>query len=227
MTYLSQMIEALKLASPICLASRFDDGLGHCLEASIGGAGALSRRGIEARVLPCAVVVQSAGAGRCWSAGLSPSQIYALLPSSKPPFEEFRRASFGSNFDEERPLHVVIEARHAGERAIVDLTIGQLRSGGAPVPFQLDARVAPDGGWVELNGDGLLIRYMDSPNQDHLPPDAKSDRCTGIVDDLHDAMSLAIQCQFNFRRFHDELRSQFPKEMLTWERRIARWMTIP
>lgn len=227
MTYLSQMIEALKLASPILLASRFDDGLGHCLEASIGGAGALSRRGIEARVLPCAVVVQSAGAGRCWSAGLSPSQIYALLPSSKPAFEEFRRASFGSNFDDEHPLHVVIEARHAGERAIIDLTIGQLRSGGAPVPFQLDARVAPDGGWVELTGDGLIITYMDSPSLDHLPPAAKPDQFAGFVADLHDGMSLALQCQLNSRRFLDELRSQFPQDMLTWERRIAGWMTIP
>lgn len=145
----------------------------------------------------------------------------------KPAFEEFRRASFGSNFDDEHPLHVVIEARHAGERAIIDLTIGQLRSGGAPVPFQLDARVAPDGGWVELTGDGLIITYMDSPNLDHLPPAAKPDQFAGFVADLHDGMSLALQCQLNSRRFHAELRSQFPQDMLTWERRIAGWMTIP
>ena len=131
-SYLRRMIEALKLASPIFLASRFEDGLGHCLEASIGGVGALYRRGIAARVLPCAVVVRSVEAGRCWSAGLSPSQIYSLLPSPKPAFEEFRRARLGSGFDDDHPLHVVIEAKHEGERAIIDLTIGQLRLGGAP-----------------------------------------------------------------------------------------------
>lgn len=227
MSYLRRMIEALKLASPIFLASRFEDGLGHCLEASIGGVGALYRRGIAARVLPCAVVVRSVEAGRCWSAGLSPSQIYSLLPSPKPAFEEFRRARLGSGFDDDHPLHVVIEAKHEGERAIIDLTIGQLRLGGAPVPLQLDAQVDPDGGWVELAGDGLIITYMDSPNLEHLPPAPKPDQFAGFVADLHDGMSLALQCQLNSRRFYEELRGQLPKEMAIWERRIASWMTGP
>lgn len=226
MNYLHRMIEALKLASPICLAFRFEDNFAHCIEASVSGAEALRRREIEARALPCAVLVKSTNGMQGWSLGLNPRQIYDRAVEPIVTFEEWSKGRFMGRLDDEYPIHMVIEAKHAGERVIVDLTLGQLRSPGrAPVPPQIDATVSPDGGWVERTGNGLTITYMDSPNIEHIPEDAKTYRDLDYVEDLHRLMEIALQCQLDPAKYLNELRQRIPADIEVCDQRLSRWMS--
>lgn len=226
MNHLHRMIEALKFANPFCLVPRFDDGLAHCIEVSVCGAEVLRRQRIVARTLPCAVVV-TGELGQGWSLGLNPRQLYALTRPNLP-FEEWSRVRFASKPVDDHPIHMVIEAKHAGQRAIIDLTIGQLRSlGRAPVPLHLHAMVGVDGGWVELTGDGVVITYMDSPNTEHLPAEARDYHDPNYVDDLHRMMELALRCQLDRVRYLDELRRLNPEGVERCNERLSRWMAGP
>jgi hypothetical protein len=49
-------LQALKLATPIALATRFDDSYSHAVEASLSGAELLRQRGIDARAVPCGIL---------------------------------------------------------------------------------------------------------------------------------------------------------------------------
>ncbi len=80
--YFVRTINALRMVAPLCIAARYDDGFKHCVEASVAGANALKRRrGIKARAIPCAVVVQHAESDVIVTIGFAPRQIYDRLPA--------------------------------------------------------------------------------------------------------------------------------------------------
>lgn len=105
--YFRRVIEALGVASPLALAAQFEDGLGHCVEASISGAAALRRRKIKARAVPCAIMGVKDG-GDLFSVGLSARDAYNIME----PEEAFEEWSRGSTFpvDKRFHAHMVIEA---------------------------------------------------------------------------------------------------------------------
>ncbi|MGD0680317.1 MAG: hypothetical protein ABSC94_33495, partial [Polyangiaceae bacterium] len=143
-----RMIKALRGVAPFCIAARFEDGFKHCVEASVAGAEALKRRaGIKARAIPCAVTLQHAESDVTLTIGFTARQIYDRLSEAegRPSFEEWRATEARDLPDNEAPFHEIIEARFGGERALIDLTLGQLRQTGAPytetVPLNLGAVV--------------------------------------------------------------------------------------
>lgn len=237
MSHLVRVVEALKLASPYCLAARYDN-LKHCVEASVSAAAALRRRNIKARAVPCAVWMRSPDGDRCLSIGLTPRFLYdRLTQEPKPPFDEWKAATAAAVPDEEFPLHMVIEAKLGGERAIIDLTIGQLCQVGAelaaPVPLQL-AAIRRDGEWwPEFDHAGWVIKYLPSPHPpaalDPVLRDARKYESmnSGFVADLHDSIELALQCGGDVGRYRWELHSQRPIEAGEIEAKILGWMRTP
>lgn len=219
--YFRKVIEALGVASPLCLAAHFEDGLAHCVEASISGAAALRRRKIQAQAIPCAIVGSRDG-DVSFAVGLSARGVYEFVEATGP-FEEWAR---GSSFPEDKRFHahMVIEARFAGERAIIDLTYGQLRQGhGLDVPLHL---LAFGDGWPRSQGPGWKLAYMDSPHAAKIREETKIWVGKGLTDDLHDMMEAALYCGCDRSRFLALLRSQQPELVDAVLPRLARFMEL-
>jgi len=228
--HLKQMVQALRLVAPFCVAARYDDGFKHCVETSVSGAAALRRRHIIAQPVVCAVMVFKEDGTSGLTIGLSPRQIYDRARASDgpslPPFEEWKEQVARGVPEEEHPIHEIIEARHNGERALIDLTLGQLRQTGIPdsdkIPLTVMANLKK--GWPDLQAPPWRIAYMDSPHDAQVlaESNAKVSRYSNqsFVDDLSDMMDLAIKEGLELDRVLAEMRRQQPETFKTCIARI-------
>lgn len=206
MMHLERMATALALAAPWALAPRFGD-LAHCVEASIGGVGALRRRKIDAKTTTCAVVAGDGAPNLCamyvGHTRKSAHAWYAAHCVDPMTFDEWTDHSEGHGSAlPETSLHVIIEARHCGRRALIDLTVGQVvaASGGRiAVPASL---VYIGRGWPVLGtSESAFIEYAAAPDSGTW----RDYRAPGLVDDLDAIMSVALSCDINRERFAAEM----------------------
>lgn len=227
--YFQRMIDALVLVAPLCIAARYEDGFKHCVEASVCGAAALRRRRIDARPVPCAVVTLGEGEALAFTIGLSPRQLYERVDSAsaeRPPFETWRTDVARAVPDEEDPIHEVIEARFAGKKALIDLTIGQLRQTGHPDAMKIPLSLVGTGdGWPSFRAPGWTISYEASP---HAPAviaraNAKVNKYSNpaFVAEIHDMMELALRFDLDRDRLQAELMRQQPETFATCIARIG------
>jgi hypothetical protein len=230
--HFSRTLEAIKLVAPLTIVARYDDGLKHCVEASVAGAKALARRNIKARAIPCAVVGFHGAGQRGLSIGYSPRQLYERMEKSGggpplPPFDEWKSSMKGLP-DDEHPIHEVIEARFGRERAIVDLTIGQLRQTGDPdahrIPYAL---VALGDDWPALEGDTWTFFYEASPHDPNVlaESNARVNQYSnpGFVDDFHAMIGLALSLDNDAGRVHEQMERQQPE---TFRQCLTRLSTL-
>lgn len=227
--HFKRTIDALVLVAPLCIAARYEDGFKHCVEASVCGAAALRRRKVDARPIPCAVLAMGDGEASGLTIGLTPRQLYERVDfgaAERPPFEAWRADVARAVPDEEDPIHEIIEARFAGQRALIDLTIGQLRQTGHPDAMKIPLSLVSTGdGWPSFHAPGLTISYEASPH----PPaviassNAKVKKYSNpaFVDDIHDMMELALRLDLDRDRLHAELMRQQPDAFAACISRIA------
>lgn len=67
------------MVAPLCIASRYEDGFKHCVEASVAGAEALRRRKIDARPIPCAVKAVHETEASTLTIGFTRKQLYERM----------------------------------------------------------------------------------------------------------------------------------------------------
>jgi hypothetical protein len=226
--YFDRTIKALRRVAPLCIAARFDDGFKHCVEASVAGAEALNRRkGIKARPMPCAVAVRHVDSDVTLTIGFASRQIYDRLPvEGRPSFEEWRATEGRDLPDNETPFHEIIEARFGRERALIDLTFGQLRQTGAPhsetLPLNVGAVVGE--GWYEFDSPPWTIGYMEPPHDAKalaaFNADVKKYSNPEFVADIHDMMELALSVDLDPERLMTALARQQPETLRTCQSRI-------
>jgi hypothetical protein len=148
-------LQALTYAAPFAIASRYEDGFRHCVEASVAGAGALRRFKVPARPVPCAVILLHDRGEAALTIGFSPRQVYDLQGDPKPPYEEWKATVARGLPDEEHPFHEVISADDG--RYVVDLTLVQLRQTGIAdadaIPMTVVAKSGANGWPVVRAGE--------------------------------------------------------------------------
>ena len=131
LSHFQRIIKALTMASPLILVLRYQDGLNHCIEASICAGEALARRKITTRVVPCfAVATLRTSQNSAIPIGLTPRQMYNLIDWGDrpvPPYETWKVQYADKVTEENLNTHAVLEATLGDERALIDLTLGQLR----------------------------------------------------------------------------------------------------
>ncbi len=206
-----QTIEALALAAPVCLASQFENGLAHCVEASICGAIALTSRKLEARAIPCAMIGVNESQGIDMAVGLTAKEVYERMSPDDGPLPSFEEWCADKRFPGgDCPIHMVIEARYHNERAIIDLTAGQLRqSHGIELPLSLHFFGE---GWKEFERKGWRLMYIDSPHAEEILKKTSGVKNLGLVGDLEDLMAVAIQVGLDRDRFWQALRRAHPQQ---------------
>lgn len=212
MNYLRKIVEALKLASPVCLAGRFDDGLAHCVEASVYGAKALALRNIKATAVPCAIVGVNDENTRNLSLGLSAREIferYQREVGETLEYEPWKAKNLPGVPDDVAPIYMVIRANFHSEHVLIDLTAGQLgRVSGAEFPMQIDA-TGPADKWPSFASSGWTVEYVETPRAAMVLDAIKGMTDPGYVADLQSLMDVALRCELDFTRFHGELAEKY------------------
>lgn len=156
---LQQVVDALLLASPICLFSRFEE-VSHCIEVSTAAAEALHVFGIDARVVPCGVVAYSAARRVYGVLGVSPRFIHARTPGA-PPFEAWlKRHNISGPSVRAAPLHVAVEVRHVEARVLIDLALGQLLCLPSEDLILQPVMPFPEGEWPCFEVGDWEVRYQ-------------------------------------------------------------------
>jgi hypothetical protein len=210
MTHLEKHCEALGLSSMIIRSERFPPGVGNCLPASVGGVQILKKRKIEARVLVCSMIAKNYDIPAMAFVGHSAETAYGIakgMPEFEvPPFDDFKKG-FPEHSEKEPPFHMVIEAKHAGKRIIVDLTSGQgNNASGLKVPPFL--WVVTDKGLPTVRfEDGTYADYNDRPFPPSAPlPDFKNYKLPeNWIADWNVLMDVALHCELDPRRFMFEV----------------------
>lgn len=226
---IDRTVMALRLAAMYAVPSRFEDGLAHCMEASVAGAAALRRRGLNARALPCAILGVHFERGVQFAVGLTAEEMYARVDRSAgnvPPLDAWLE-EHGSRFPAATgtAFHAVIEASLRGRRAVIDLTAGQLRqSFGVPLPVAI-ARFGS--GWPVVEVDGWRIRYVESPREREVTELGVQYDASGFTDDLDALMDAALDCDLDPGRLHVALGMSQPEIVATVVSRLNRFMEGP
>ena len=224
--FFRRVIGALTLAAPFALASRFDS-LAHCVEASMCGAAALRRKHIKATARPCALVGRMAPEGVQFSVGLDARDVYGMLSTAEgppPAFEEWRDQVARGSLPAEGSFvaHMVIDASFQGDRALVDLTLGQIReSHGVPVPHSMVCNYS--GEWPSIGGDRWEARYVDSPHEARIQAMTRAYTANGLVDDLDALTDIALQCRGDVDLFFDVLARSQPEQFSAAMSRLQRF----
>lgn len=214
MSKLKQAIDALLLANPLCLAMRYDDGLGHCIEASVNGAMALQKHGVSAEAVPCTLRADNQPKDRSLTIGMHPQELYERFDKSDgkcPPYEEWIAHHAHSLPAEEEMgrMHMIIRASHDGEHVFVDLTAGQIRKFGFDVPLHI-VSYGTEVAWHGFDfPDGTSIEYGEYHG---TPEDASKFHNAGLVDDYDNLMDLGVQCGLEYSKFHMACRAAQPNE---------------
>lgn len=212
MTHLERTVNALALATPFAMGVRFAD-MRHCVEASVCGALALKRHKVEAKAIPCSFVAFDPGDGEVWGVSMVGHNMRSAYEwhlrhgeSEGLMFDEWKVGKEIPDVDD--PLHLIIEARHGGKRALVDLTAGQAKQTGAGTVKVPKVVIGRGAGWprLTLEGNGW-IEYGPSPRKG--PALWRAYQNTGLVDDMADLMTFAIECELDPVRFSKQLSSRF------------------
>ena len=202
-------LEALRLALPVAMhfqnvATGADSARqDYCHQASHCGVEVLRRLGYKAEVLPCAIIAQ----GRGWSCSVGHSressyEAYLKNQPNAPTLEQWVESNTSPWVNNEKPFHLVLEAwSPSNERAIADLSLGQLRLGGykncpsSIVWFGL--------GWPKFDtDDGGYILYEKCPHE----IDPAWLQCTDLeemIEFVLKAMDIAHQCKLDPKRFSE------------------------
>jgi hypothetical protein len=210
-------VQALVLVSPLAIAARYDDGFGHCVEASVAGAAALRRHGIDkAKPVPCSVLVERDDGASTLTIGYSARQLYDQLEGEKPSFDDWRSGPALRVPDQENPIHEVIRARVGKTSVLIDLTLGQLRKTGTEDSEKIPLRIFGVGDdWLSFHVPPWTIRYLASPHDPQViaRSNANVNKCSvpAFVDDLSDLMDLALKFDLDHERLHAELLRQQPE----------------
>lgn len=232
LSHFQRVIKALTIVSPIILALRYEDGLNHCIEASICAAEALTRRQITARVVPCfAVAAHRRKQNLIIPVGLSPREMYDQInwgTSSKLPYETWKAQNANQVPDDKLNVHVVIEASLGDERALIDLTIGQLREAPTAEARTIPWQVIMHGpGWPGFESPDWTISYGDTLHSSEVLAPVnrmlKNYENRYFIDDLHDAIELVLRYDLDEARFRAEVKRQQPTEFETAMTRIAQF----
>jgi hypothetical protein len=124
--------------------------------------------------------------------GHTAESLYEYLGTRDIPIE------FPQQGEEFGPFHMVIEAKHKGKRAIIDLTAYQITEAS-----QGRIQLPPYGlvyygeGWPsDQLRDGSQVSYMDSPHPPSMADEYKY-RNSGLTGDLVVLMKLAFKCDLD------------------------------
>ena len=199
----SRIVKALRMAAPLCLATRYKYWPRCCVEASGAGAGALRRLGVEAYPISLIGVCMKMGAEPkvCWLGATAKESFDIIGPNAPMSFEDYER-----HFQAQCPAELTDELIHMAVlvqgTAILDLTTAQItEAAGIVVPgsFLLDlpnaipvrSETIPRPLEVENPDEGLVLRYYPKNNIDQ---DAIKYTNEGLTQDLLDVMTLALAC---------------------------------
>ncbi len=212
--YLHRTIEALKFASPFCLATFFENGLAHCIEASMSGAAVLTRHRIKAKAVPCCVGGNNNAEALSLSLGMTRRQVYDRFDKRTPnlPSVEEWVSTHGQEDEQATPLHMVIKAEFAGEHAIIDLTFGQVRAKGCKdAPLHL---AVYEKDWFQFDRGNWTFGYMDCPHKaDVWAIDAiRNYKDPTYENVLNNLVELALQCDLDIDDFFEAVQRNFPDE---------------
>lgn len=226
--HFERTLQALKLAAPFALASRYENGLAHCVEASICGAAVLSKMKIKARAVPCAIMGANTELGVNLSVGLTAQEFHARLDwgaEERQTLDEWL-SEHGSSYPAAQDFvaHMVIEASFHGERALVDLTLGQLRQDhGVPVP---PCEVFPFGDWPVFEAGDWMLQYAQSPRPREILREVQKYENKGLADDFSALMDGAIQCSLDIDLFMEVLAATQPEQFRTAASRLAMFLSL-
>lgn len=198
-TDLERTVMALRLAAMYAIPARFSDGLAHCMEASVAGVGALRRRNIDARVIPCALLGVQVDRGIQIAVGLTAHEVYERLDRSRGPMptrDSWMAKHSGGFPDPSRMVsHAVVEARFRGRRAFIDLTAGQLRQNfGVPLPVAI-ARFGE--GWPTIDVGGWRLEYVPSPRAAEVEALCRAYDGGGFIEDMDALIDVALDCDLD------------------------------
>lgn len=226
--YFKRVIDALALASPFCLAPRFENGMAHCVEASISAASALGRWKVKARPIPCAIEGFNPHAGAVLAVGLTAKELYdrhrEAVGGDVEPFQEWVRAH-GARLPAEDGFvaHMVVEARFQGERALVDLTFGQLRGAfGIAVPMH---HIGYGEGWPTLEVEGWRLSYLPSRRAHEQLAEVAGYDGRGYASDVKALMEVALGCDCEPDAFFRILAGAQPEQFRLAMQRLGQFAT--
>lgn len=222
MKHLKKVVTALGMASPFVLIGHYG-ALTHCVEASTYGVAALKRFNVQARPLFCSAIGYNYKTQVAVSMGIKPHDLYKLCEKSDdtPSFDEWALASL--NEAPECPVHAVIEARLAGERALVDLTAGQMQPRlGWALPMHL---IWYGDGWPHFENDSGYVQYMACPHATEIRGAWREYKAPKVVvDDVHELMKVAIRCDLDVDRFYETIQRAQPALFEDVSRRLTSLM---
>ncbi len=141
-------------------------------------------------------------------------------------FEEWRATEGRALPDNEAPFHEIIEAHFSGERALIDLTFGQLRQTGARHSETIPLHVVFVGeGWGEIEIPHWKIAYTEPSHDERALAafKAKVNKYSNpeFVRDIHEMMDLALSVDLDPERLRAELDRQQPETLRICEARIS------
>jgi hypothetical protein len=205
--HLDRALRALAMAAPLALAARYSSRA-QCVPASVAGAAVLRAHKIKARIVRCALLAigESPTASTTYTCAVGHSlesasaAIKKIAGDDAPTLADLSPADFPARDS----LHVVIEASRGCQRALIDLTAGQVMDatdGQLRVP---EVVVWHGDGWprVALPDGGRLV-YGPPPEQREAAAPWRACRVPGLVDDVNDLMQLALAVDLDPKKFRD------------------------
>lgn len=215
-----EVVAALLNAAPFAIAPRYTD-YAQCIPASIAGSIALSRFDVKAKVLPCAVMLHhETNEDLVMAIGFTSRQLYDRFIKNgpdAPSFEEWSASTCNQIPDHPEPMHMAIDAQRRDERALIDLTVGQLRRL-APEPKAVPLHVAMfEPGWPGFQRNEWIGRYFKCPHGAEriakVEADAKNNapHLSGFVEDLTDLIKLSLSLGNDEDAFFEEIERGNPQ----------------
>jgi hypothetical protein len=185
-------IMAITCVGDICLSLR-PDFPKNCIAASVAGAEALRRHGVDAKAEVVVAAFMSPDKGQVSWIGATAQDAYGYYVkycASPLPFDEFCKLAQCEMPTE--ALHAVIRVSNP-ERSIIDLTSSQAPMGPEIVHLIFDGDDLPQHG---IDSRGIHIVYEKKTNPPPLSEHTIA-KVSGVVDDLLDAMDVAVACRFD------------------------------
>lgn len=212
MSKLADTIQGLIWAAPFVLASRKPNSMAACYEMSLVGSEALRAFDFDAKPLPCVVIAQSPDRARGHCLGLTIQELRARVGSEGGEVLEFE--------DQGEHHHVAIEVKHRGTRAVIDLTLGQLRHYGIPATLSAWA-FSKD--WPAFEVEGWVFQYESSPRADEALARTfrYRDKLGGMVGDMEEMIRVARQCR-DYDQFFESVKfSMIEADRSLWAEMVA------
>ncbi len=197
---LRSTLEALRLTFPVAMAIRDFPDMHYCWYAAHTGKLVLQQKGFHAKVLPCAVIAY----GPNWSGsiGHTPETLYAHIDGPKKPLKQWLQEQNISTYPPaDNAMHLITEVHHGEKRALLDMSLGQLRHIGyddAPL-----TSVWYGDGWPHFESvSGYVIHYDPCPHPIINPIwFDDGNKLNGLVEDVLDLMKLARKANLNPTQF--------------------------